>query len=328
MQYSATNRNGITAKWIARGATLTELHVPDRDGQLADVVLGFDDVAGYESGANQHFGCTTGRYANRIRAGKFTLDGVEYQLAVNNGPNHLHGGPTRGLDKVIWEALPLDNGVRFHYLSPAGEENFPGNLDVTVTYTLDDDNTLRIEYSATTDQPTIVNLTNHSYFNLNGHGTDSVLDHEVWIDADRYTPVDDTLIPTGELTAVEGTPFDFRTRQSLRSRIDQTGNGYDHNFVVNHGEKRKFNKIAELTDPRSGRVMTVSTCEPGVQLYTGNGLSGQVGKAGQTYARHSAVCFETQHFPDSPNQPSFPATVLRPGQTYRHVCEYGFSNES
>jgi len=339
MQYSATNKNGMIAKWIARGATLTELHVPDRSGQLADVVLGFDDVAGYESEANQHFGCTTGRYANRICGGRFSLDGTDYQLAMNNGPNHLHGGPQRALDKVTWDATPLDNGIRFTYSSPAGEENFPGRLDVAVTYTLieydgieydgmehdNSDNVLRIDYLATTDQPTIINLTNHSYFNLSGHGAGSVLDHEVWIDADRYTPVDETSIPTGELADVAGTPFDFRTRQPLGVRIDQTGSGYDHNFVLNHGAgKRSFKRIAELFDPQSGRMMSVSTCEPGVQLYTGNGLSGQTGKLNQTYAQHSAVCFETQHFPDSPNQPHFPTTVLRPGETYRHTCAYAF----
>lgn len=324
MQYTATNRHGVVAKWIARGATLTELHVPDREGNLADVVLGFDDVAGYESGANQHFGCTTGRFANRIAKGQFTLDGKDYQLAVNNGPNHLHGGPKRALDKVTWDAEQLKNGVRFKYTSPDGEENFPGELDVTVTYTLDDENALRIEYEATTDQPTIINLTNHSYFNLAGHGAETVLDHEVWIDADRYSPVDETSIPTGELAEVAGTPFDFRKKQTLGSRIAETGGGYDHNYVINHGEKRKLKRIAELVEPQSARVMDVFTCEPGVQLYTGNGLGGQTGKQGRKYPAQSAVCFETQHFPDSPNRPEFPTTVLRPGETYKHVCVYAF----
>jgi len=327
MEYTVKNSQGMVAKWIARGATLAELHVPDRDGKLVDVVLGFDDVAGYESGANQHFGCTTGRFANRICQGKFTLDGVTYQLAVNNGPNHLHGGPERALDKVTWDADPLENGVRFTYSSPDGEENFPGTLNVEVTYTLSADNALRIDYQATTDKPTIINLTNHSYFNLSGHSAGSVLDHEVFIDADRYTPVDETSIPTGELAQVAGTPFDFRVRQPLGTRIGQLAGGYDHNYVLNHSHG-KLRKIAQVYDPRSGRVMEVATDQPGVQLYTGNGLHGQTGKAGQTYDAQSAVCLETQHFPDSPNQPSFPSTVLRPGETYRHTCVYGFSNAS
>lgn len=322
-QLSTTNRHGMTAKWITRGATLTELHIPDGNGETVDVVLGFDDVNGYATGPNQHFGCTTGRYANRIKAGKFTLDGVDYQLAVNNGPNHLHGGPERGLDKVDWNAEPLDNGVRFTYSSPDGEENFPGQLDLTVTYTLDDDNALRIEYAATTDKPTIVNLTNHSYFNLAGHGSETVLDHEVWIDADRYTPVDDTQIPTGELADVTGTPFDFRTRQPLGTRIAAAGGGYDHNYVLN-GTQGELRKIAEVVDPKSGRTMEVATDQPGVQLYTASGLSGQTCKAGKNYATLSAVCLETQCYPDSPNQPNFPSTVLRPGETYRHVCVYSF----
>jgi len=334
MQYTTTNRNGMIAKWITRGATLTELHVPDRKGQLADVVLGFDDAAGYESAANQHFGCTTGRYANRIRGGKFTLDGVDYQLSVNIGPNHLHGGPEHGLDKIVWDAEPLDNGIRFTYSSPDGEEHFPGRLDLEVTYLLDDQNALRIEYTATTDKPTIVNLTNHSYFNLSGHGSASALDFEVWIDADRYTPTDEHSIPTGELANVANTPFDFRIPRRLGARIGSLtstpAGGYDHNFVLNSSggpdSDSTARKIATVVDPHSGRMMEVATDQPGVQLYTGNGLHGQVGKGGKTYARQSAVCFETQHFPDSPNQPGFPSTVLRPGETYGHVCVYTFKN--
>jgi len=327
MQLTTTNRHGMTAHWIARGATLSELHVPDREGNLTDVVLGFDNLAGYESENNQHFGCTTGRYANRIRAGQFTLDGVDYQLATNAEPNHLHGGPERALDKVTWEAQQLEKGVRFTYSSPDGEEHFPGKLDVEVTYTLDDDNRLRIEYQATTDKPTIINLTNHSYFNLAGHGAASVLDHEVWIDADRTTGVDDEAIPTGALIDVTGSAFDFRQRRRLGDSMEKLlgtpAGGYDHNYVINN-YNGQVKKVAEVVEPQSGRVMEVATDQPGVQLYTGNGLRGQVGKNGQTYASQAAVCFETQHFPDSPNQPSFPTTVLRPGETYRHVCVYAF----
>ena len=332
MEFTARNTHGLTAKWIARGATLAELHVPDREGRLADVVLGFDDEAGYRSGDNQHFGCTTGRYANRIRGGRFALDGVDYQLAVNNGPNHLHGGSKRGLDKVEWNGEPLADGagVRFTYTSPDGEESYPGTLTLAVTYLLTDNNGLRIEYEATTDRPTIINLTNHSYFNLSGQGAGSILDHELWLDADRYTPVDETLIPTGELAEVAGTPLEFRAACSIGSRIAQLSEtpagGYDHNYVLN-GSAGTLRKIAELRDHRSGRVMTVETDQPGVQLYTGNGLQGQTGKQGKTYSRHSALCLETQHFPDSPNQPQFPSTVLRPEETYRHVCVYSFSAE-
>lgn len=329
MQYTTTNNHGTVAKWIARGATLTELHVPDANGKLADVVLGFDDPEHYASSDNQHFGCTTGRYANRIAGGKFSLDGVEYQLAVNNGPNHLHGGVERSLDKVEWQAEPLANGVCFTYTSPDGEEGFPGQLTLEVVYTLDDNNALRIEYTATTDKPTIVNLTNHSYFNLSGHGSGSILDHELTLDADRYTPTDDTSIPTGELRDVAGTPFDFQERQPIGARIDELTSthteGYDHNYVLN-GETGTVRKIAEVFDPKSKRILEVSTDQPGVQLYTGNFLAGQTGKNGMTYPGHSAFCFETQHFPDSPNQPSFPSTVLRPGETYRHVCVYAFRN--
>jgi aldose 1-epimerase len=323
-----TNARGMTARLISRGATLAELHVPDRLGQLADVVLGFDDMGGYESGANQHFGCTTGRFANRIQHGKFTLDGVEYQLAVNNGPNHLHGGPSRSLDKVAWVGEQLSDrlGVRFTYESPTGEEMYPGTLAIAVTYTLSEDNALRIDYEATTDKPTIINLTNHSYFNLSGHGEPSILDHELSIDADRITVVDDESIPTGEFADVAGTAFDFRARHRIGDRIAETAGGYDHNYVLN-GQWGTLRAIAEVFDPQSRRVMRVSSDQPGVQLYTGNGLHGQVGKQGKSYPRHSAFCLETQNFPDAPNKPNFPSSVLRPGETYRHTCIYAFDNE-
>lgn len=329
MELTTTNRHGTVAKWVARGATLTELHVHNTQGELTDVVLGFDDEAGYASDRNQYFGCTAGRYANRIAKGQFSLDGNDYQLAVNNGPNHLHGGVERALSMVTWDAEPIKGGVRFTYSSPDGEENYPGKLDIEVVYVLDDENALHIEYTATTDQPTIVNLTNHSYFNLSGHGSETVLDHELMIDADKYTPTDDTSIPTGELKDVTGTPFDFRKRTRIGDRIDQligtAALGYDHNYALN-GEPGKVRKIAEVYDPKSERILEVATDQPGVQFYSGNFLKGQTGKGGKSYALRSALCLETQHYPDSPNQPSFPSVVLRPGETYKHVCVYAFRN--
>ena len=334
MTYTAKNSNGVIAKWIERGATLTELHVPDRDGNFADVVLGFDNLEGYESGSNQHFGCATGRYANRIRDARFTLDGVEYQLERNHGDHHLHGGGARSIDRIAWDAEPFENetgrGIVFKYTSPDGEEFYPGNLAMEITYTLTDDNALRIEYQATTDKPTPVNLTNHTYFNLLGHGAGSVLEHEVRIDADSYTAADDFLIPTGEIANVDGTPLDFRCRHAIATNFDEVLNspvgGYDHNFVLN-GTSGELRPIAEVFEPKSGRLMRVETDQPGVQLYTGNGLHNQTGKEGKSYAPHSAVCLETQHYPNSPNEPSFPSTILRPGETYRHVCVYAFDVE-
>ena len=332
MEFSAEFDNGLRAKWFSRGATLAELHVPNAQGEYADVVLGFDDEAGYASPANHHFGCTTGRYANRIAAGKFSLDGRPYQLAINNGPNHLHGGVERSLDKVDWQGEPLDDqrgrGVRFSYLSPDGEEGYPGNLSLTVEYVLTAEQAIRIEYSATSDAPTPVNLTNHTYFNLSGHNAGSALEHELRIHADRYTVSDEHLVPTGELAPVDGTPLDFRERQPVGARLHQLeGNqagGYDVNYVLN-GPLGEVREIALLADPASGRQMRVFTDQPGVQLYLGGGLNGSAGKGGATYPQHSAVCLETQHFPDSPNQPDFPTTILRPGDAYRHVCVYQFS---
>lgn len=332
--YTLENDNGMRARIMTRGATLVELHVPDRDGELADVVLGFDDVAGYESERNQYFGCTTGRVANRIAEGKFALGDKEYSLAVNNGPNHLHGGGDRSLDKVVWDAAEVQTdhgpGVRFKYTSPDGEEGYPGELRITVIYVLTDENELRIAYRAKTSASTPVNLTNHSYFNLSGHGSESVLGHELTINADHYTPTDDALIPTGELAPVEGTPLDFREPHTIGERIDQLVDtpamGYDHNYVINEPFGRpRF--CARLKDPQSGRVLTVRTSEPGVQLYSGNFLFGQKGKDGKTYAQRSAVCLETQHFPDSVNQPDFPTVILHPDETYRQVCIYAFSAE-
>lgn len=332
--FTLKNANGMQAKLITRGATLTHLLVPGKDGQLADVVLGFDDVQGYESDANQYFGCTTGRVANRIAKGQFTVDGKSYQVAVNNGPNHLHGGTKRSLDKVIWEAEPIKgkhgDAVRFHYLSPDGEEGFPGNLDITVTYTLTDNNELRIDYLATTDKPTPINLTNHSYFNLSGAGSPSILDHLLTIHAAKYTPTDEHLIPTGKIDSVEGTPLDFRTEQSVGKRIAEViatpALGYDHNYVIDR-QGDGLVTAAVVRDPQSGRVMTVKTTEPGVQLYTGNHLFGQKGKEGKAYPQRSALCLETQHFPDSVNHDNFPSTILKPGERYTQTTIYAFSVE-
>lgn len=330
MEFMAESPSGLRAKWITRGATLAELHVPDARGRLADVVLGFDDEAGYRSPDNQHFGCTTGRVANRIALGKFTLDGREYQLAINNGPNHLHGGVERSLAKVEWQGEPFSDatgvGVRFRYTSPDGEEGYPGTLAITTTYTLTPQRAVRIDYVATTDKATHVNLTNHSYFNLSGHGTPSALDHELWVGADRYTPKDATGIPTGEIVPVEGTPLDFRTQRRIGDFTGHEADGYDHNFVLN-GPAGEMRLAAILVDPASGRRMRVHTDQPGMQLYTSNFVWGQTCKGGQVYRKHSAVCLETQHFPDTPNKPQFPSTVLRPGETYGYTCTYEFDAE-
>lgn len=336
MEFFASNPAGMRAKWVSHGASLAELHVPDRDGNLADVVLGFDDEGGYCSDDNQHFGATTGRFANRIAGGRFTLDGREYQLACNNGSNHLHGGPSRGLGLVQWQGEPFDDplgsGVRFHYVSPDGEEGYPGSLDIAVTYTLTLPGAVRIEYVAHTDRPTIINLTNHSYFNLAGQGAPTVLDHQLWIAADRYTPKNEYDIPTGEIAEVAGTALDFRRPRVIGDRISELGNaqqkdGYDHNFVLN-GPEGALRLAAEAYHAPTGRKLRVHTDQPGMQFYVGNMLRGQAGKRGATYPRRSALCLETQHFPDSPNQPQFPSVVLRPGETYRHTCVYEFSVES
>jgi aldose 1-epimerase len=334
--YTLTNANGMKARIMTRGATLIELQVPDQDGNLADVVLGFDDVAGYESEANQYFGCTVGRVCNRIKDGKFTLGGKEYTLAVNNGPNHLHGGVERSLDKVVWEAEETQgrNGspaVRFTYTSPDGEEGYPGNLRVVVTYSLTEQNALVISYRAETDAVTPVNLTNHSYFNLAGEGSPTILDHELMINADRYTPADDTLIPTGEIAPVQGTPLDFAEPHAIGERIEELVEtaylGYDHNFVINEPFGGRPRLCARVKDPKSGRVLEIRTNAPGVQFYSGNFLHGQKGKGGKEYPLRSAFCLETQHYPDSINHPDFPTTLLQPGETYRHVCIYAFSAE-
>jgi aldose 1-epimerase len=330
--YTLQNRNGMEAKIIDYGGIVVSLTAPDRSGQFADVVLGFDKLSDYET-KNPFFGCITGRYANRIANGKFTLDGKSYTLAVNNGPNALHGGKV-GFDKKVWRAETLRRrngvGLKLSYTSPDGEEGYPGTLDCHVTYLLTNKNALEIEYEATTDKPTIVNLTNHSYFNLAGAGSGSILDHELTVNADAFTPTDDTLIPTGEIRSVAGTPLDFRKPHRIGERIEadfvplKQGLGYDHNYVLSGGPGLRT--AAKAKDPKSGRVLEVLTTEPGVQLYTGNHLK-VAGKGGQYYASRHGFCLETQHFPDSPNKPQFPPVVLRPGETYQHTCIFKFSAE-
>jgi aldose 1-epimerase len=330
--YTLQNRNGMQAKIINYGGIVVSLTAPDKNGQFADVVLGFDKLADYEA-KNPFFGCITGRYANRIANGRFTLDGKEYTLAVNNGPNALHGGKV-GFDKRVWRAETIRRrngvGLDLYYTSADGEEGYPGKLDCRVTYLLANDNALEIEYAATTDKPTVVNLTNHSYFNLAGEGSGSILDHTLTIHADEFTPTDDTLIPTGEKRSVEGTPLDFRKPHRIGERIEEDfeplkqGLGYDHNYVLSGGPGLRT--AARAKDPMSGRVLEVLTTEPGVQLYTGNHLK-VAGKGGHYYASRHGFCLETQHFPDSPNQPQFPSVVLRPGGTYRHTCVFKFSAE-
>ena len=333
-QFTLTNSDGVVVKLISRGATLTEWHVPDKNGSMSDVVFGFDDVAGYESKGNGYFGATTGRVANRIAGGKFKIDGKVYQLTTNNGPNTLHGGVKRSLDKVVWDGQPFEiakgQGVVFKYVSPDGEEGFPGALTTRVTYTLTDKNELKIDYEAVTDQATPINLTNHAYFNLSGAGAATILDHELMLDADHYTPIDDTLIPTGQIAPVAGTPFDFREFHKIGERVEQLddkpGKGYDHNFVLNN-QDGDLALAAKVREPKSGRVLSVFTTEPGVQFYGGNFLDGAKGKDGKSYAHRSGFCLETQHYPDSVNQPKFPNAVLRPGKTYKQTCVYQITTE-
>jgi aldose 1-epimerase len=328
-QYTLKNSHGVVVKLISYGATLRAWEVPDHNGHVDDVVFGFDDMAGYQSPANGYFGCTAGRVANRIAGGKFTVDGKEYTLALNDGHNTLHGGKTRSLDKVVWQGQPVKTtageAVAFTYTSPDGEEGFPGNLSIKVTYTLTDKNELRIDYQATTDKATPVNLTNHAYFNLSGAGSPTILDHQVKLNADHYTPVDPTLIPTGEIAPVEGTVFDFRDFHAIGERIaaldGQPGAGYDHNFVLD-SQDGSLALAAVVRDPKSGRQLKVFTTEPGVQFYVGNFLKGDAGKGGKTYPHRSGFCLETQHFPNAVNESKFAPTILRPGQTYTQTCVY------
>ena len=330
--YTLTNAHGMEVRAMSYGAIIVSLRVPDRDGRSDDVVLGFDALDGYLAG-QPYFGAIVGRYGNRIAKGQFALDGMTYPLATNNGPNHLHGG-VKGFDKVVWEAEPFDrdgrSGVVFTHTSPDGDEGYPGTLNARVSYTLTPANELIVDYFATTDKATPINLTQHSYFNLAGAGTGDILDHRLTLDADRFTPVDATLIPTGDLAPVDGTPFDFRRPMAIGARIGadhpqlRYGTGYDHNWVLN-GPPGQLRHAAWLGEPKSGRTLDVSTTEPGVQFYTGNFLDGTLtGKSGRVYKQRYGLCLETQHFPDSPNHPGFPSTILRPGERYQSKTVFAF----
>lgn len=330
--YTLTNSKGMEVSVSTYGGIVTSIKVPDRAGKFADVVLGHDSVDGYIKNNSPFLGATIGRYGNRIGKARFSLEGVEYKLVANNGANSLHGGPT-GFNTRLWTAKPLKNGVALSYLSKDGEEGFPGNLSVTVTFTVTENNELRIHYQATTDKTTVVNLTNHSYFNLSGAGEGDVLEHLLTINADRFTPVDNGLIPTGELQPVEGTPFDFRRPVAIGARIDdpypqmKLGGGYDHNFVLNRTGAGLI-LAARAVDPKSGRVLETLTTEPGMQFYAGNFLNGSiVGKGGKAYNKRYGFCLETQHYPDSPNKPGFPSTTLKPGEHYDTTTVYRFSVE-
>jgi aldose 1-epimerase len=336
-QYVLENGTGMTMKVITYGATITSLSVPDRDGNSRDVVLGYDSIDGYVNGS-AYFGAVVGRYGNRIGKGRFLLDGDEYQLATNNGENHLHGGNV-GFNKVLWDTAVLEDSdspsIRLTYTSRDGEEGYPGTVTLKVTYSLTSDNALRIEYEGVTDKTTILNPTQHSYFNLSGDFKNTILNHDLKIEADQFTPVDAGLIPTGELMPVEGTPLDFREFHKIGERIDDPfeqlvfGKGYDHNWVLrDYTGPGQIHKAAELYEPESGRMMTVFTDQPGLQFYSGNFLDGsEIGKDGIAYGYRSGLCLETQVFPDSPNKPDFPSATLKPGQLYRQTTIYQFSTQ-
>ncbi len=326
--FTLKNTGGLEAQICTWGGYIVTLKAPDKKGTLADVTLGFDSLDGY-LGRNPFFGCIAGRYANRIGHAKFTLDGVEYPVTANSGKHQLHGGKA-GFDKKVWAAKEVPNGVALSYTSPDGEEGYPGTLKCTVTYTLTPDNGLKINYEATTDKATVLNLTNHAYFNLSGEGSGDILGHLLTIPTEQITATDDDLIPTGEIASIKGTPLDFTSPHAIGERIGADfkplvqGIGYDHNYVLS-GSGLKL--AATVKDPASGRVMTVRTTEPGVQLYTGNHLNGVPGKSGHIYAKRHGFCLETQHYPDSPNHPSFPGTTLRPGEKFTSTTIYQFSAE-
>ncbi len=333
--YVLSNKNGVEVDITNFGAAVVSLKVPDRHGKTDDVVLGYDDLDGYLHDKS-YFGATVGRYANRIAHGKFTLNGTTYTLAKNDGENHLHGG-VQGFNKVVWEAKDVSTAdaaaLQLNYLSKNGEEGYPGNLSVQVTYTLTNNNELKIDYAATTDKDTVLNLTHHSYFNLAGQGKGDILQHQLLLHASKFTPVDATLIPTGEIRSVKGTPLDFASATAIGSRIGQDdeqlklGHGYDHNFVLDGGTEGAPVLAAQVYEPSSGRVMEVWTTQPGVQFYSGNFLDDTIrGKSGSTYRRRAAFCLETQHFPDSPNKPNFPSTILKPGSQFKSSTAYKFSS--
>jgi aldose 1-epimerase len=330
--FSLTNAQGMVVKITNFGGIITEIHVPDKHGVFTDVNLGFNKFEDYLQKDVPYFGALIGRFGNRIAGGKFTLDGETYSLATNNGNNHLHGGVV-GFDKVVWAATSFETttsvGITLEYLSVDGDQGYPGNLDVTVIYELTNANEILVKYHAVTDKATPINLTQHAYFNLAGKG--DVLDHEIMINADRFTAINDEAIPTGDLPLVEGTPFDFRSPRLIGERINQdnvqlkNGNGYDHNFVLNKTYTKELSLAARVVENNSGRVLEVFTQEPGVQFYTGNWMDGSLTGKGWNYARRGGFCLEPQHFPDSPNQPQFPNTILRPGEEYTSVMSYTFS---
>ncbi len=336
--YTLTNAQGMEVHAMTYGGIILSLRVPDKQGRLGDVVLGYDSLEGYLA-KSPYFGAIIGRYGNRIAKARFTLDGVEYQLPINNGPNSLHGG-IKGFDKIVWHAEPFKNkngvGIIFTHTSPDGDQGYPGNLTARITYTLTDQDELIFDYSATTDKPTPVNLTQHTYFNLAGEGSGDILGHTVMLNADHFTPINDQLIPTGEIRAVKGTPLDFTKPTTIGARINQKdeqlafGQGYDHNFVLNR-KGPGLVLAARATEPTSGRFLEVYTTQPGVQFYTGNFLDGTItGKSGHAYQRRSGFCLETQHYPDSPNHPNFPSTILRPGEEYktRTIFKFGIQKSS